>query len=175
MANVSYRVGTTVGAINHGSELTLAMVGPWALQGVAKGSETLTALTTTQLAERITTYPGFGLPSWIPSANYVYNNSTGNHGGVVPAGGMLIDGYSVPAGTWVAQFYDCSAAAMIIMGDVAGSASAWPGVLFRGCRMRNNWSAPGAYNRNGTTTGGSAGSCIAMPAGSTLSRRISAR
>lgn len=146
----SYRVG----AIRDGSQLTIGMVGPWALQGVPKGSETLTTLNPTQLSERVSTYPGWGRPSWISGGDYVYNNSPSNHGGVVPTGGLIIDGYFVPAGTWVAQFYDCSASVVIIEGDAAGGGAAWPGVMFRGCRMRANWAAPGFANHNNIRNNG---------------------
>jgi hypothetical protein len=141
------------GTITHGEQLTLADVGPWALQGVAKGSETLTTLNSTQCAERVSTWPSDGRPSWIPGTDYVYNNNPSNHGGVVPAGGMTIDGYFVPAGTWVAQFYNFSTD-IIISGSNSGTSAAWPGVLFRGCRMRGKYGAPGWFNQNGQATGG---------------------
>jgi hypothetical protein len=142
------------GDVTHGDQLTVNHVGPWTLQGVAKGSEKLTALTATQLTERISTWPSDGRPSWIPATSYVYNDSVSNHGGVVPAGGLIIDGYFVPAGTWVAQFYDLSAAAVIISGNNSGTSAAFPGVMFRGCRMRGKYSAPGWFNQNGQSIGG---------------------
>lgn len=142
------------GAVTHGDQLTMAKVGPWTVQGVSQGSETLNTLTGTQLAERISTFPGNARPSWIPGTDYVYNNSTSNHGGIVPSGGLTIDGYSVPAGTWVVQFQDCSADNIIIEGDCGGAGSAFPGVLFRGCRMRNAYTAPGFFNQNGQSPGG---------------------
>jgi hypothetical protein len=142
------------GAVSHGDQLTIAKVGPWAVQGVSKGSETLTTLNTTQLAERLSTWPTDGRPSWIPGTNYVYNNNPSNHGGVVPSGGMIIDGYNIPAGTWVAQFYDMSASSVIISGDNSGTSAAWPGVVFRGCRMRGKYGAPGWWNNNGQSNNG---------------------
>lgn len=141
--------------LTHGDQLNLTgHVGPWALQQVAKGSETLTTLNTTQLAERVSTFSGDGRPSWISGSDYVYSNSPSNHGGVVPTGGMYIDGYLVPAGTWVAQFYDMSAREVIVSGDNSGTSAAWPGVVFRGCKMRGKYSAPGWVNQNGQSTGG---------------------
>ncbi len=142
------------GTITHGDELTLSNVGPWTLQGVAKGSETLSTLTTLQLSERLSTWPTDGKPSWIPSTDYVYDNNPSNYGGVVPAGGMIIDGYNVPAGTWVCQFRDLSNGGVIISGDNSGTSAAWPGVVFRGCRMRSTWTAPGWFNQNSQSPGG---------------------
>lgn len=66
----------------------------------------------------------------------------------------MIDGYTIPAGTWVAQFYDLSSGGVIISGDNSGTSAAWPGVVFRGCRMRGGWSAPGWFNQNGQSPGG---------------------
>lgn len=142
------------GSVTHGQELTLNHVGPWTLQGVGKGSEALSALNITQLSERLSTWPSDGRPSWIPSAAYVYDNNPTNYGGIVPAGGMLIDGYMVPAGTWVVQFRDLSASGVIISGDNGGTSAAWPGVVFRGCRMRGGWTAPGWFNQNAQSPGG---------------------
>jgi hypothetical protein len=141
------------GAITHGDQLTINKVGPWTLQGVAKGSEALTSLSPG--GERISTWPTDGRPSWIPGTDYVYNNSTSNHGGVVPAGGLTIDGYTVAAGTWVVQFRNIDISTpIIISGDNTGTSAAWPGVIFRGCRMRGNSSAPGFFNNNAQSTGG---------------------
>jgi hypothetical protein len=142
------------GNVTHGEQITIKHVGPWTLQGVEQGSETLTRLTETQLSERISTWSTDLRPSWIPGTEYVYNNSSSNHGGVVPSGGMLIDGYFVPAGTWVAQFYDLSASGVILSGDNSGTSSAFPGVMFRGCRMRGKYGAPGWFNQNGQSIGG---------------------
>lgn len=140
-------------AVTHGDQLTLAKVGPWALQGVSKGSESLTSLD--PAGERVSTWPTDGRPSWIPGTAYVYNNSPSNIGGVVPAGGLTIDGYSVPAGTWVCQFRNVTGTIPIIVsGDNTGTSAAWPGVMFRGCRLRNNASAPGFISQNGQSTGG---------------------
>jgi hypothetical protein len=113
--------------VTHGEQLTVDHVGPWTLQGTAKGSESLDTPST----------PGRGYwlmdtPSeWRPSQTYVYNNSPSNKGGTVPGGGLTIDGYSIPAGTEVAQFRNFSAADFSAQGQ-AGS------YLFRGCRFRNN-------------------------------------
>lgn len=138
------------GAITNGSQLTINDVGPWALQGVPKGSEQLQTVNPTG---RLSLYPSWGRPSWIPGTAYVYNNNPDNHGGVVPAGGMKVDGYSVPGGTWVAQF-DNFTGGVIIEGNVNGQYGSWPGVLFRGDRMRGNWTAPGWFNENSVSNGG---------------------
>lgn len=115
------------GAITHGSQLTYSDVGPWSLQGVSKGSESLDTPST----------PGRGYwlmdtPSeWAPTGAYTYNNTPSNKGGIVPAGGLTIDGYVVPAGTVVAQFRNFSASDFSAQGQ-SGQ------YLFRGCRFRNN-------------------------------------
>jgi hypothetical protein len=154
MGHQDVRVHPVNEGITHGEQISLSNVGPWTLQGVAKGSESLSTLTSTQLSERISNYSGWGRPSYIPGSDYVYDNNPSNHGGVVPAGGMMIDGYFVAAGTWVAQFYDCSASGVIIEGDGSGAYSAFPGVMFRGCRMRGPYAAPGWLNQNGYNPGG---------------------
>ena len=87
--------------ITHGSQLTRRWLGMEHLE-IATNQLRATAVN----GERISTWPTDGLPSWIPNAPYVYNNDPNNHGGIVPAGGMLIDGFQVPAGTWVSQFND---------------------------------------------------------------------
>jgi hypothetical protein len=113
---------STPGDITHGIDLTMADVGPWKLQGVAQGSESLQSVST----------PGRGYfridtPSeFAPTGTYVYNNSTSNYGGIVPAGGLTIDGYFVEAGTVVAQFRSYAAP------DFYGGGNK---VLFRGCRF----------------------------------------
>lgn len=74
-----------------------------------------------------------------PTATYVYNNSVSNLGGIVPAGGLTIDGYPTAAGTYVFQFMDLS------LGSFALN-SAGPSVMFRGCRLRAAASSPGFFN-----------------------------
>lgn len=113
--------------ITHGEQLTVSDVGPWSLQGVSQGSEAL----------QMMTIPGRGYwrmdtPNEFSLATpYVYNNDPSNHGGIVPAGGMVIDGYSVAAGTRVVQFRDFSAGDFYV--QYAGGA-----YMFRGCRVRND-------------------------------------
>jgi hypothetical protein len=138
------------GTITHGADLTINDVGPWKLQGVPKGQEVLQDLTPTG---RLSLHPNWGRPSWIPATPYVYNNNPNNHGGIVPAGGLTIDGYFVPAGTWVAQFYNFKDG-VVIEGNYGGAGGSFPGVLFRGNRMRGNWGAPGWVNFNAVSNGG---------------------
>ena len=113
--------------VTHGEQLTVDHVGPWSLQGVAKGSE---SIQTVALSAR-----GYWLmdtPSeWAPAGTYVYNDEPTNRGGIVPAGGMTIDGYAVPAGTVVAQYRDFSAGDFSAQGQ-GGS------YVFRGCRFRGD-------------------------------------
>lgn len=113
--------------ITHGEQLAISDVGPWALQSVAKGTESLDTVAV----------PGRGYwlmdtPSeYAPTGTYVYNNNPSNKGGIVPAGGMTIDGYFVPAGTIVCQFRNLSGSDFSAQGQ-GGS------YIFRGCRFRNN-------------------------------------
>lgn len=152
-ASHSRWVGSTVpsagnggtGAVAHGSDLTVNHVGPWTLQGVAKGSEALTSLTAPGRGYwRFDTPDEFALTS-----SYVYNNDPSNHGGVVPAGGLTIDGYAIPAGVRVVQFYDFPDGC-----DFYAQGTTLR-VLFRGCRFR--WSAgvggAGVFNDNGAASG----------------------
>lgn len=111
--------------ITHGDQLVITDVGPWALQGVAKGSESLD----------VVPVPGRGFwmmdtPSeWAPTGTYVLSNAASNKGGIVPVGGLTIDGFAVPAGTVVCQFRDLSGTDFSAQGQ-GGS------YLFRGCRFR---------------------------------------
>jgi hypothetical protein len=130
-----------VATLRHGAELTRSMVGPAGL-GISTGQLRRTAVR----GERVSTWPTDGLPSWIPAAPYVYNNDPNNHGGVVPAGGLRIDGFAVPAGTWVAQFDDFANESIIIAGDNGGTTAQLPGIVFRGCRWRGAVTAPGYLN-----------------------------
>ena len=111
--------------ITHGSQLTAAMTGPSAL-GVSTG-QLVTISGPNGKYWDISV--GMARPSFVPAGDYVYNNDPNNHGGTVPAGGMTIDGFTVPAGVWVSQFYDFKNT-MYIRGTTG------PGMLFRGCRFR---------------------------------------
>ncbi len=127
-------------SIKHGADLVRAVVGPEGL-GVATAQLRKTSVA----GERISTHPNDGLPSWIPNAPYVYDDNPSNHGGIVPPGGMKIDGFEIPGGTWVAQFDDFDDA-VIVSGDNDGTTAALPGIVFRGCRWRGASTAPGAIN-----------------------------
>lgn len=150
-----------IGNVTHGEQLTFAHVGPWSLQGVPKGAEKLVTLN--PAGTRLSLHPNWGRPSYIPSTDYVYDNNPANLGGIVPASvpnpanaaqkGLMIDGYFVPAGTWVVQFRDFTDG-VVIEGNYGGAGGSWPGVLFRGCRMRGNWGAPGWMNMNAVSNGG---------------------
>jgi hypothetical protein len=136
--------GGGTGAVAHGSELTVSHVGPWTLQGVAKGSESLQTLTGPGRG-----YWRFDVPDeFLPTGTYVNDNSPSNHGGVVPGGGMTIDGYAVAAGTRVVQFCDFPDGY-----DFLGQGTSLK-VLFRGCRFRwtTGVSGPGIVNDNTATT-----------------------
>ena len=145
LGTASTNIPTT---ITHGSQLTTSMVGPAAL-GVPISQLRKTPVN----GKRIGTWPTDGLPSWIPNAPYVYNNDPSNHGGIVPSGGMTIDGFAIPGGTWVAQFNDFGNDSIIINGNNDGKSPNLPGIVFRGCRWRGASTAPGylaVYNNSNT-------------------------
>jgi len=129
--------------LSHGAELTRAMVGP---EGLGVSTSQLRKVNVNISTDRFTSWPGTKLPPWVPNAPYVYNNDPNNHGGVVPAGGMKIDGFDIPGGTVVVQFDDFGAQGLIVSGDSNGASPAYPGVVFRGCRWRGSIDAPGFIN-----------------------------
>ena len=127
------------GTVAHGDQLTDTMVGPWALQGVAKGSEQLDTVPAPSRG-----YWRFDTPGeFVPSGTYTYNNNPSNKGGTL-ATDTVIDGYVVPAGTKVVQFRDLSASSFYAQG-VGGN---W---LFRGVRIRARSSGTGFVNDNNAT------------------------
>ena len=73
--------------------------------------------------------------------DYVYNNDPANLGGVIPSGGLEIDGYTYAAGTYVYQFCDFSASFTYCSNDPGT-----PSLLYRGCRFRSAVGAPGFLN-----------------------------
>lgn len=129
----------TPGPVTHGEDLTIDHVGPWSLQAVNPGIEILLPLVGPGRG-----YWRFDAPTeFTPSTPYVYNNDINNHGGIVPDGGLTIDGYLVPAGTRVAQFYD-------FPDGFDFYARASDKFLFRGCRFRFSGGVSGAglFNDN---------------------------
>ena len=76
---------------------------------------------------------GMACDNWAsgPTTAYAYNNNPANHGGIVPGGGLVIDGFPVAAGALVFQFMDLSAGGPNLQNGVATG-----GVVFRGCRFR---------------------------------------
>lgn len=134
--------GGASGSITHGDQLTVSDVGPWSLQGVAKGSESLDTVSVPARGYFRADTPY----EFVPNQTFVNNTTASNKGGVVPAGGMTIDGYTVPAGTYVCQFRNMSGSDTNFQGDAGGT------FLFRGCRFRNSWTAPGCMNNSGTST-----------------------
>ena len=91
-----------------------------------------------------------------PTQPYVYNNTSSNLGGIIPAGGLTIDGYAYPAGTYVFQFMDFSqgiGATGTGYIDAVSAPAAGVSVLFRGCRFRGG-AENGYLNVNATYTTG---------------------
>lgn len=124
------------GAITNGKQLTTSMVGPAAI-----GAGTLKTLANPSRGY----FRGDTPTEFVPSGNYVVNNSPTNHGGTVPAGGLVIDGYNVPAGTFVCQFFDFS-----INNFYLSNSSNY---YFRGCKFRAPGDAPGWFNCATSNTG----------------------
>lgn len=124
------------------------MVGPAGL-GVSTSQLRKTSVNGARIGSWPTDFHPWDTGGWIPNAPYVYNNDPNNHGGYVPAGGMTIDGFHVPAGVWVAQFDDFDNS-IIVTGDSEGSTPAFPGVVFRGCRWRGSFGSINVYRGSNT-------------------------
>lgn len=118
-------------AVSHGSDLTEAHVGYSAL-GVAQGGLHTTAT------------PGRGYfrtdtpLEFVPNEEYIPSDDPANHGGIIPSGGLTIDGFDYPAGTYVCQFMDFSGQDFYCSGSNM--------VLFRGCRGRGTSASVGFWN-----------------------------
>lgn len=137
------------GEITHGEQLTTAMTG-WSALGASIGDLTAAGDPSTRLSN----WPGNSLPAWIVETPYVYNNESSNKGGIVPTGGMTIDGFFVPAGTYVVQFRDFSGQQIVLEGDCDGAYPPFAGLMLRGCRWRGDSSSVGFISENGMTCGG---------------------
>jgi hypothetical protein len=118
------------GSITHGEQLVIADTTFTAL-GASSGQ-----LTTPSIPGR-GYFRGDTPLEFVPNQTYVYNDTPSNKGGIVPGGGMVIDGYTVPAGTYVAQFQEFTTDFY-----VSGSNN----LFFRGCKIRGSNRAPGYWN-----------------------------
>lgn len=136
-------------AVTHGDQLTVNDVGPWALQEVPKGTETLSSLTGPGRGYwRFDTPDEFSSSTAWPSdandSNPSILNDTTLHEGTVTGSPVTIDGYSIPVGTRIVQFrdfpdgYDFYAQGTNLQ------------VLFRGCRFRSatGYGQTGVFNDN---------------------------
>lgn len=144
VANLAYAPIVGSGTITHGQQLVPqgssgVNVGPTALLGTFGYPGNLETMSVPSRGYWRTDTPD----EFAPTSTYVYNNTLTNKGGVVPAGGMVIDGFTIPAGTRVVQFRDFSA------GDFFASDPTK--FMFRGCRFRNPEKAPGLLNNTGTS------------------------
>lgn len=137
------------GSITHGEQLTLAMSG-WTALGVQQTD----LIAAGDPSTRLSNWPGNDRPAWIVETPYVYNNNPSNKGGIVPAGGMMIDGFLVPAGTYVVQFRDFSDQQIVLEGDCDGQYPPFAGLMLRGCRWRGASENVGLISENGMTCGG---------------------
>lgn len=141
------------GDVTHGNQLTLNHVGPWTVQGVSAGAETLRTVSGASLSERVSNW--HARPSWIPGTTYDVNDtSLTNYGGIVGGGGATIDGRVFAAGTYVVQNTLFSGNTSIIIEGKGGTSGPFVGIVFRSCQMRNGYSAPGFYGQNSQSTDG---------------------
>lgn len=142
------------GAVTHGDQLTTNHVGPWTLQGVSKGSETLDS----SLSDPGRGYWRFDTPdefssttAWPSNANDSNPsilNATSLHEGTVTGSPVTIDGYSIPVGTRIVQF-------RVMPNQIPFYAQGTSlKVLFRGCRFRwtNGLGGEGLFNDNVATS-----------------------
>lgn len=129
--------------ISNGIQLTTAMVGPQAILSTGNtgypGNLTVLSLPPRGF------WRGDAPLEFTDNVPYVQNNLITNTGGIVPSGGMTIDGYVVPAGTYVSQYKDFS------IGDINMLDAS--NFMFRGCRFRRAVAAPGFFNCSVGTTG----------------------
>ncbi len=143
-------VTTGGGTVSHGEDITLSNVGPWALQGVAKGSESLQTVsgpgrgyfkwdTPSEFA------PTTAWPSNANDSNPSILNASSLKGGVVTGSPVTIDGYSIPVGTQIVQFKDFPDGYDFYVNGQGG------GILLRGCRIRfsSGVGGTGVFNDNG--------------------------
>lgn len=145
--------GGGVRTISHGDELLTTDVGPWALQDVAKGSETLQSLTgPVRGFWRFDQEDEFSSSSAWPSnandTNPSILNDTTLHSGTVTGSPVTIDGYSIPVGTRIVQFRDFPDGFDFLAQGTSLK------VLFRGCRFRwtNGVGGSGVFNDNTSTS-----------------------
>ena len=137
---------TTINGVSHGAELVPpgaagVNVGPTALIGVSIYPDRLRVMPVPARGYWRTDTPDeFSL-----ATPYVYNNEVSNKGGVVPAGGIRIDGYNIAAGTRVVQFLDFSAGDFWCVSNTS--------FMWRACRFRSNRRAPGYFNCGSGNTG----------------------
>jgi hypothetical protein len=140
------------GNVGHGSQLTVDHVGPWTLQGVAQGAETLASVTGPgrgyfrfDAATEFTSETAW--PSNANDSNLAALNDTTLHEGKLGAD-MTIDGQLVPSGTYVCQFREFPD-----LYDFYAQGTSLP-ILFRGCKFRfsSGVSGAGLFNDNTATS-----------------------
>ncbi|MEQ1675069.1 MAG: hypothetical protein ABL876_00130 [Chitinophagaceae bacterium] len=139
--------------VTHGDQLTVNDVGPWALQAVPKGTETLQTMTGPgrgfwrfDTATEFTTDTAW--PSNANDSNPSILNASTLHEGKVTGSPVTIDGYSIPVGTYICQFRDFPDGY-----DFYAQGTSLP-ILFRGCRWRftGGLSGAGLFNDNTSTS-----------------------
>lgn len=145
--------GTSLRSISHGDELEVTDVGPWALQGVSRGSEALASATGPGRG-----YWRFDTPNEFSSASTWPSNATDSnpailndpdlHSGTVTGSPVVIDGYTIPVGTRIVQFTDFPDGYDFLAQGTSLK------ILFRGCRFRwtNGVGGTGIFNDNGSTS-----------------------
>jgi hypothetical protein len=142
-------------AVTNGQDLTPAMTGPWAVQNVAQGSETLGSSLTGpprgfwRFDTTSEFVPAGVWPASASDSNLSALNNPSLHGGTVTGSPVQIDGYTIPAGTQIVQFqifpdgfdFDAQLTSLV--------------VLFRGCRFRftQGLGGTGLFNDFNSTSG----------------------
>lgn len=130
--------------VTHGDQLTIYDVGPWALQAQYPGDELLAASPALpgrgyyrfdEPAEFLSSTPW---PANANDSNPSILNDPDLHAGVVTGAPVTIDGYEIPVGTYICQFYEWPDNSEFYAQTTALK------VLFRGCRWRYSLGIGGA-------------------------------
>lgn len=144
-------------AVTHGDQLTINDVGPWALQAVPKGTETLQTVAVPgrgywrfDAATEFTSDTAW--PSNAHDGNPSVLNNPALHEGIVTGSPVTIDGQTIPVGTYICQFRNFPDPGPFGGAFYAQSASLK--ILFRGCRWRWNSGVDGVglFNDSFSTT-----------------------
>lgn len=130
--------------VTHGDQLTIYDVGPWALQAQYPGDVLLAASPALpgrgyyrfdEPAEFLSSTPW---PADANDSNPSILNDPDLHAGVVTGAPVMIDGFEIPVGTYICQFYEWPDNSEFYAQTTALK------VLYRGCRWRYSLGIGGA-------------------------------